>query len=98
MSPPPGQKPTLLTSWEYDSRVTGSAPGRSGARRPEKRVTARSKLPQKKCTGLHLPINSQRNVSNTGFITMRARQKAFADAGSYDRCFVSCSNLIGFGT
>ena len=29
--------------------------GRSGALRPEDRVTARSKLPQKRCTGLTLP-------------------------------------------
>jgi hypothetical protein len=36
--------------------VIGSAPGLSGARRPEKRVEARSKLPQKKCTGLDLPM------------------------------------------
>ena len=33
----------------------GMPPGCSGAVRPEKRVTARSKLPQKRCTGLTLP-------------------------------------------
>src|SRR5215469_9654026 len=38
-----------------------SAPGRSGARRPENRVTARSKLPQKKCTALDFPINPALN-------------------------------------
>ena len=32
-----------------------------GAVRPENRVTARSKLPQKKCTGLTLPRNRDRN-------------------------------------
>ena len=32
-----------------------------GAVRPEKRVTARSKLPQKKCTGLALPRKRARN-------------------------------------
>ena len=32
-----------------------SAPARGGARRPEKRVTVKSKLPQKKWTGLHFP-------------------------------------------
>jgi hypothetical protein len=56
---PPGQKPPLLTSCEYASRVTESAtlgaPGCGGAGRPENRVTARSKLPQKKCTGLTFP-------------------------------------------
>ena len=31
------------------------APGWGGAGRPENRVTARSKLPQKKCTGLAFP-------------------------------------------
>ena len=36
-------------------------PGCSGAARPEKRVTARSKLPQKKCTGLALPRKPVRN-------------------------------------
>ena len=39
---------------------------RGGARRPLKRVTARSKLPQKKCTGLHLPRKPARKRSNTG--------------------------------
>src|SRR5438045_5779088 len=61
----PGQKPRLLTSCEYASRVIASGkcgipPGCGGAGRPEKRVTARSKLPQKKCTGLHLPQNRER--------------------------------------
>ena len=57
---PPGQNPALVTSCEYASRATSSGkfgmpPGWGGAVRPEKRVTARSKLPQKKWTGLALP-------------------------------------------
>ena len=36
-------------------------PGCLGAGRPEKRVTARSGAPQKKCTGLHLPVKRPRN-------------------------------------
>ena len=40
-------------------------PGCGGALRPEKRVTARSKLPQKKCTGLALPMKPVRNCANT---------------------------------
>ena len=43
----------------------GTPPGCSGARRPEKRVTARSKLPQKKCTGLALPRNPVRKRRKT---------------------------------
>ena len=50
--PPPAQKPALLTSCEYASRVIqsgrcGMPPGCNGAGRPEKRVTARSGAPQK---------------------------------------------------
>src|SRR5512140_247369 len=59
---PPGQKPNEITSCEYASRVTRSAPGRSGARLPEKRVEARSKLPQKKCTGLCFPSHPSPKV------------------------------------
>ena len=51
------------------------APENFGARRPEKRVTARSKLPQKKCTGLHLPMNDVRNRSSTRADCSRMRQK-----------------------
>ena len=36
-----------------------------GALLPEKRVTARSKLPQKKCTGLTLPRKPARNSFKT---------------------------------
>jgi hypothetical protein len=45
-----------------------------GALRPEKRVTARSKLPQKKCTGLHLPMNPVRNLKSTRSAWRRMRQ------------------------
>src|SRR6266542_2942619 len=87
-----------MTSCEYASRLIVSAPGRCGAGRPEKRVTARSKLPQKKCTGLHFPTKPHRNLSDTGFIATRARQNALAQAGSYDRCTESASKRMGSGT
>src|SRR5271157_5134496 len=98
MSPPPGQNPALLTSWEYASRVTGSASGRGGALRPEKRVTARSKLPQKKCTGLLLPIKRDRNSLKISSVRTRIRQNRFAYSGSYEACSVSLSKAIGSGT
>ena len=68
----------LLTSCEYDSRVIESAPSFGGAGRPEKRVTARSKLPQKKCTGLHFPMNPARNFVKTSFENAIVRQKRSA--------------------
>src|ERR687892_283479 len=49
-------------------------PGCGGASRPEKRVTARSKLPQKKCTGLDLPRKPVRNSLNTRSACTSARQ------------------------
>src|SRR3546814_12747001 len=69
-SPAPGQKPALASSCEYASCITQSAqfgapPGCRGAPRPEKRVTARSKAPQKKCEGLDLPWHRARNTFNT---------------------------------
>ncbi len=54
--------------------------GRGGA--PEKRVTARSKLPQKKCTGLALPINPLRKSLKTRSAWTSARQKRCAAAES----------------
>src|SRR5205814_363862 len=39
--------------------------GPSGAGRPENRVQARSMPPQKKCTGLTLPTNRDRNAPMT---------------------------------
>src|ERR1700675_882192 len=98
MSPPPGQKPALITSCEYASRVIESAPSRGGARRPEKRVTARSKLPQKKCTGLLLPIKRERNSLKISSAHTSIRQKRFAYSPSYEACSVSRSNGIGLGT
>ncbi len=55
----------ILTLCDKASRVMGSAPTRSGARRPENRVTQRSKLPQKKWTGLSLPMKRERNSLKT---------------------------------
>src|SRR5882672_928194 len=75
-----------------------SAPGRSGARLPEKRVTARSKLPQKKCTGLHFPTKPARNSWKTFSHTTRILQKRCAYSGSYEACFLSLSKRTGFGT
>ena len=43
MEASPGHYPTLLTSWEQATRLILSASGRSGARRPENRVTAKVK-------------------------------------------------------
>jgi hypothetical protein len=43
----------------------GALPVNVGARRPENLVTARSKLPQKRCTGLHLPRKPVRKCLNT---------------------------------
>src|SRR6266481_3393757 len=55
---------------------------RSGARRPEKRVTARSKLPQKKCTGLALPRKPVRNCLNTRSTFTRIWKKRRTASGS----------------
>jgi len=55
-----------------------SASGIGGARRPEKRVTARSKLPQKKCTGLDLPKKRPRNSLKMASIEINACQKRLA--------------------
>src|SRR3546814_3246782 len=80
-SPAPGQKPALASSCEYASCITQSAqfgapPGCRGAPRPEKRVTARSKAPQKKCEGLDLPWNRARNTLNTRSACANARQRS----------------------
>ena len=55
-----------------------AGPSRGGAGRPEKRVTARSKLPQKKWTGLHLPTKLAAPASNTRATCTRMRQKRLA--------------------
>src|SRR6516165_8946134 len=52
----------------------GVTPLGGGAVRPEKRVTTRSKLPQKKCTGLALPMKRMRNPFNTRLACTRACQ------------------------
>ena len=56
--------------------------GWSGALRPEKRVTAKSKLPQKKCTGLHLPMNPVRNRLKTRSALSSTCQKRCAKSRS----------------
>ena len=59
----PNQKPKLITSCEYASRVTMFASGIDGAGWPENRVNARSKLCQKTWTGVDLPVKRPRNSS-----------------------------------
>src|SRR5437764_10554500 len=93
----PGQNPTLLTSCEYASWVILSAPGRPGALRPENRVTAKSKLPQKKCTGLDFPIKRDLNWLKIASTDTRMRQNFSTDSGSYDACTRSWSNAMGLG-
>ena len=56
----------------------GTPPGCSGAGRPEKRVTARSKLPQKKCTGLHLPRKPRAELRQHPVRPARARARSAA--------------------
>src|SRR5689334_23721373 len=79
----------------YDTPGTG---GCFGARRPEKRDTARSKPPQKKCTGLTLPMNRPRKSLSTLSEQTSVCQKRCAASASYDLCTRSASNRIGFGT
>src|SRR5437899_11628202 len=94
----PGQKPALDTSCEYASRVIASAPSRAGALRPLKRVTARSKPPQKKCTGLDFPRNRERNSFKTAADDEATRHQRLAYSRSYDACCSSRSNRIGEAT
>jgi hypothetical protein len=47
----------------------------NGAVLPEKRMTAISKEPQKKCTGLHLPVNPVLNLVKTLWILTTALKK-----------------------
>src|SRR5260221_8041163 len=74
-----------------------AGPSRGGARLPEKRLTARSKAPQKKCEGLHLPTKEQRACVYTSSICRKMRQHRFAKTGSYDAWTVSSVNRIGVG-
>ena len=60
----------------------GTPPGWRGARRPEKRVAARSMLPQKKCTGLALPRKPVRNCLNTRSTFTRIWKKRRTASGS----------------
>ena len=74
-----------------------AGPSRGGAVRPEKRVTAKSKLPQKKCTGLHFPMNWHRTSFNTRSLWARMRQTRFAYFRSYEWWTLSSSKRIGEG-
>src|ERR1043165_6547578 len=76
-------------------RRMGSGSLRAGAGRPEKRVTARSKLPQKKCTGLDLPIKRERKTLNTSSTETRVRQNRRAYSLSYDAWILSWSKAMG---
>ena len=52
-----------------------------GAGLPENRVTARSKAPQKKCTGLALPRNPARNrLSTRSALTSDSQNRCMASA------------------
>src|SRR5262245_41945936 len=82
MGPLPGQNPQLLSSCEAASRVTASASGSAGARRPEKRVTARSQAPQKKWTGLHFPRKRARNTHIPSLLVVN-RWAADGESGSH---------------
>ena len=66
------------------------AASRSGLRRPaatlpQNRVTHRSKLPQKKCTGLIFPRNPVANRLNTVSAYSSTRWNRCTDSGSYAR-------------
>ena len=52
-----------------------ATPSPTGARRPEKRVRARSRLCQNRCTGLVLPENQPPNSRNTQSIQSSTRPK-----------------------
>lgn len=53
-----------------------------GAGRPENRVTAISKAPQKKCIGLTLPMNLERNFVSTLSDCTKMRQTRCAYSAS----------------
>ena len=74
--PEPGAANLVRIGFASDGiRQPGCAAGMSGAFRPEKRVTARSKLPQKKWTGLALPKKPVRNSLKMRSTWISARQK-----------------------
>src|SRR5438132_14008072 len=93
----PGQKPNEITSCEYASCVTESALD-GGAGRPEKRVTARSKLCQKRWTGLVLPLNQPLNSSSTESDQSSTRPKRPIAARSHEACSTSSGNGVVIGT
>src|ERR687897_124375 len=63
----------------------GAPPGCSGAGRPENRVVARSKAPQKKCTGLALPRKPARKRWNRRSACTSASQNRGTDAQAGER-------------
>ena len=65
------------------SAKCGAPPGWGGAVAPENRVTARSNAPQNKCTGLHLPVNWDRNWPSTRSAWTSAPWKAAITSASY---------------
>ena len=93
----PGQKPNEMTSCEYASCVTGSASSAPPGR-PEKRVTARSRPCQKRCTGLVLPLNQPLNSSKTVSVQSRMRPKRSIASRSHDACSTSSGNGVVIGT
>ncbi|OAK54629.1 hypothetical protein A3K89_04570 [Rhodococcoides kyotonense] len=69
-----------------------------GAGRPEKRVTARSKAPQKKCDGLDLPRNSPRNREKTRSALTSECQNVDIASASYEQWVVSSANGTAWGS
>src|SRR5664280_1056709 len=70
-----------------DALHGGSGPTlERGAGRPENRVTARSKAPQNRWTGLALPRKRPRNVENTRSTSTRVSQNRCACSASYAAC------------
>ena len=61
-------------------------------------MQARSKLPQKKCTGLTLPTNAERNAVITRLAWTSCPQNRRTAAASYDACSVSCAKGTASGT
>ena len=61
-------------------------------------MTARSKLPQKKCTGLTLPVKPDRNSDSAQFAASSCRQNAVAWSGTYSRGSTSSAKGIAGST
>ncbi|MEZ5289105.1 MAG: hypothetical protein R2712_30735 [Vicinamibacterales bacterium] len=74
-----------------------AGPSRGGAGRPEKRVMARSKLPQKKWAGLHLPTNPRRALGEDVADLHEQPPEALREYGVVGAVHVSSSKRMGSG-